>query len=309
MEFGKKRNKKKFPIKIFVVFFLIIFSLGLLIYLNFHFKTRNINIEFFDEKAENVDIKNSLNDLVRKNSNSFLGFVMLDEKNITKLLHDNYPIVGDIQISKSYKMDLSVSVKKNEEFFYTCVPESLGFLVNCMLGNIDGIYYQEIDSNATSTEEGSKKINIEINPKVLFDVASLKKVDSPDSLSGTRIYTKEDFLILREMINWMQKNAFKIGKVYVNELKIADIYTDFYTLKVNLDKGYADTVKDFELISRAGKLQEYINEDKEKIDYIDLSYKNKVFYKLKGESEVTTATTTTATTTTATTTASTTNIQ
>jgi hypothetical protein len=72
---------------------------------------------------------------------------------------------------------------------------------------------------------------MEVNTKALYSSATSKKIDAPDSLSGARIYTKEDFLILREIINWMLKNGYNIKKVYVDELRIVDIYTDFYKLK------------------------------------------------------------------------------
>jgi hypothetical protein len=148
-----------------------------------------------------------------------------------------------------------------------------------MSGNVDGAYYKDF----TEGEDGN--LDIEINPKVLYDAKTNVKVLVPDSLSGTRIYTREDFKILREILKWVEKNGFEVKKVYVDELKIVDIYTDFYKIKISLDKGYVNTVKDFEIISRTGNLQKYINDDKEKVDYVDLSYKNKVFYKLKNEVE------------------------
>lgn len=290
-----KKKRKGIPIKLILILLFVFIFFGGLIYLNLRLKVKNINVEIFPENIENQEIKTYVESLLRKSGNTFFGFLTTNDSNITKLTHDEYPIVSDVHISKTHRLDFNVVVKKNEEFFSTCVSPELGFLVTCMIGNVDGIYYKEIE--ATTTD--AKRLNIEVNPKVLFSVQDSKPLENIDSLSGTRIYTKEDFLILREMVNWMQKNGFKIEKVYVDELKIVSIKTDFYTLRVNLEKGYVDTVKDFELISRVGNLQKYINDEKEKIDYIDLSYKNKVFYKLKGESEIITETSTsTATTTT-----------
>jgi hypothetical protein len=287
------KSKKKFLyLKAGIYIFLIVFSIAGLVYLNFYLKVRNINIEFFDEKSENKDIKEYLNKELRSKANNFLGYLFLDKEELTARTHSEYFMVSGLEVSKNFRLDLSVAVRKNQEFFYTCIPEEEGFLVNCMLGNIDGVYYKEIDV------ADEKKINMEVNTKALYSSATSKKIDAPDSLSGARIYTKEDFLILREIINWMLKNGYNIKKVYVDELRIVDIYTDFYKLKVSLDKGYSDTVKDFELISRTGDLQKYINEDRSSLEYIDLSYKNKVFYRLKGASTSTETSTSTATSTT-----------
>jgi hypothetical protein len=157
-----------------------------------------------------------------------------------------------------------------------------------MRGNVDGEFYEGLDYdevNRLKNSSTTKLINIDINKKVLFDAVTLRKLDEPDSLSGSRIYTNSDFKVLREILKWVQKNGFQIKNVYVDELKIVVIQTELYKIKVNLDKGYVDTVKDFETISKTGDLQKYINEDKEKINYIDLSFKDKVFFKLKNDTD------------------------
>lgn len=279
-----KRKQKKFFLNPFflVSSFSVLFLFCLCTFLNFYLKPKNINITFFDDKAENVEIKTFTEKIIKDNSNTFLNCLLLNEEDISSKLHKEFPIISSVKISKKINLDLNVVVSKNEEFFYTCMGESSGFLVNCMLGNTDGEYYSGVEySDTINPQIMGKKISIEINTKALYDVESSEKVVEPDSLSSTRIYTKEDFKVLREIIRWMQKNGFEIKKVYVDELKVVDIYTELYALKINLDKGYVDTVKDFETISRTGNLQKYIDDEKENIAYIDLSYKNKVFYKLK----------------------------
>lgn len=278
----------------FLLFIVFVFGI---IYLNFYFKIRNVNYTFFDEKSENVDIQNFTSDLLQKQANNFLSFLFVDENDVYEKLHREFPIVSKVKISKNFSMNMNVVVSKNEEFFYTCVGEDSGFLVKCMIGNTDGEYYSGMDYDSTSTIATSSKISIEINPKVLFDMDTDKKIEEPDSLSGARIYTKEDFRVLREILKWVQKNGFEVQKVYVDELKIVDISTDHYKIRASLDKGYVDTIKDFETISKTGDLQKYINDDKGKINYIDLSYKNKVFFKLKSDTKTDIMSTTTASTT------------
>ncbi len=101
-----------------------------------------------------------------------------------------------------------------------------------------------------------------------------------------RIYRSKDFAVLKEIISYLQKNSFEIKEIYVNELKLVDINLGDYVIKINLDRDAGQTVDDFETISRAGNLQKYINDDKDAIDYIDLTYKNKVFFKLKGAKKI-----------------------
>lgn len=264
--------------------FVFVLFVILMTFLNYYFSVGSINISFFDDKAENIEIQKFTEKLVQTESTTFLKYLFLDEQYLTDKVHKEYPIVAKIQISKNINFNLNISISKNEEFFYTCVGEDSGFLVKCMMGNVDGFFYQGIDFDTVENlkkSTTSKLINIEINKKVLYDAVTLEKVVTPDSLSGTRIYEKEDFKVLREILKWVQKNGFTIKKVYVDELNIVEIETDVYNIIVNLDKGYVDTVKDFETISKTGNLQKYINDLKEEIGYIDLSYKDKVFYKLK----------------------------
>ena len=166
-------------------------------------------------------------------------------------------------------------VTKNKEFFYGCVPESSEFLITCMYGNEFGEFFKEF----FETDVNNKLIKFEVDAKVLLTSGEEKK--DFDSLSGTRIYKEADFLILKEIYLWLQKNGFEVEKIIVGELKIVKFVNRNYIVIVSLDKGYLETLKDFEIVSKAGKLEKYINEEQDKIDYIDLSFKNKVFWKLK----------------------------
>lgn len=288
---NRKRNKILFIKYIFTFFALIIFILTTL-FLNTYLKPRNITVNFFEESQENSEIKSYVESLVRNNSFTFWKFVFLREEKIGSQVKKEFPAVSSVKISKRMNMDLNIVISKNQEFFYTCVGEETAFLVRCMVGNTEGEFYKGIDFNDNAT---STILEIDVNPKVLYDVKDSKKLLEPDSLSGTRVYTSEDFRVLREILKWVQKNGFLVKRVYVDELKIVDIYTDIYKIKVSLDKGYVDTVKDFEIISKTGDLQKYVNDEKEKINYIDLSFKNKVFYKLKSDNASLTSTSSTST--------------
>jgi hypothetical protein len=262
-------------IKYFLYSCFIVLPIASIVYLNYIFKIQSIQIEFFDQKEENEEIKQYVINRILRNGNSFLNYVFLDQEILTKEVHEEFQMVREVRVSKNLGFGVEAKISKNEEFFYTCVEEDFGFVVDCMVGSTEGVYYK--DHSLGHPEN----INISIHKKVLYDAKTEVQIQEPDSLSGSRIYTKEDFKVLVELIRWVQKNGFEVQKVFVDDLKIVDIYTDVYKLKINLEKGYVNTVKDFEIVSRTGNLQKYIIEAKDKIDYIDLSYKDKVFYKLK----------------------------
>lgn len=252
-----------------------------------------MHVGFFDDKEENRELQTGISDMLRQKGTSILNYLLIDDDKVSVELHKEYPIISKVDISKTFGMDLNVSVKKNEEFFYTCMGDDSGFLVRCMLGNTDGEFYQEMENDNSTTS----KMRIDVVKKSLYDIQTQKKIDEPDSLSGTRIFTREDFSVLREFINYLLKNGFTVKSIQLDELKDADIYTDSYIIKISLPKGYVDSVKDFETVSKTGALEKYINGDKDLIDYVDISFKDKVFYKLKASTAETMSSTSTTTAT------------
>jgi hypothetical protein len=109
------KSKKKFLyLKAGIYIFLIVFSIAGLVYLNFYLKVRNINIEFFDEKSENKDIKEYLNKELRSKANNFLGYLFLDKEELTARTHSEYFMVSGLEVSKNFRLDLSVAVRRTK---------------------------------------------------------------------------------------------------------------------------------------------------------------------------------------------------
>lgn len=297
------KHIKKISYKIYAILFALFFVLAVSVYINYSFGVRNIEIEFFENSQnlqENQDIKNYIEREVRKNSATLLNIILLDNNLITKLTRDEYELVNRIDIDKklyfnSFKdfgVKLYAVVIKNDEFLFACVEEKSreNFLVWSMLGNSDGEFYKEVSEGVCEPDYKSSEpkplLKFVVHPKSLFSKLDQEKVSGADSLSGMRIYRSKDFAVLKEIISYLQKNSFEIKEIYVNELKLVNINLGDYIIKVNLDRDAGQTIDDFETISRAGKLQKYINDDKDAIDYIDLTYKNKVFFKLKGAKKI-----------------------
>jgi hypothetical protein len=238
---------------------------------------------------ENQAIRQLLLTEINKHADTFIDFMLLDNKLVTKLVRDEFQTVGRIDFSRKtyfnslgdFGVGLYAVVIKNDEYFVGCIEERNreNFLVWSMQGNSDGEFFKEVGEASC---ENSSLLKFTLHPKSLFGKETEDKIDGADSLSGMRIYRQKDFANLIEIIIYLQKNSFEIRNIYVNELKLVDIDLGDYVLKINLEKLPQDTIADFETISRAGKLQKYINEDKKAINYIDLTFKDKVFFKLKG---------------------------
>jgi hypothetical protein len=272
-------------------FFLLIFAL--LLFVNYSFKLLNVDIQFGDNLVENLEIKKQVEDEVNKNSKTLLDFIFLDNTLITKLVRDEFGIVDRVDFNKKiyfnsfrdFGIKLYGVVIKNDKYFYACVQEKdrENFLVWSMQGNSNGEFYEEINSEMCDKTDTGQSLGMRfvLHPKSIYERVGEEKIEGIDSLTGMRIYKMKDFQVLKELITYLQKNSFEVKNIFVNELKLAEINLGDYILKVNLEKKVEDTVADFETISRAGKLEKYINGDKKQIEYIDLTYKDKVFFKLK----------------------------
>ncbi len=297
------KHIKKISFKIYAVLFIIVVFLVLSIYVNYTFGVKKVEVEFFEnisQNTENLEVKNYIETQVYKNAGTLLNLLLLDNTLITKLTRDEYELVNRVDIDKKiyfsnigdFGIKLYVVVIKNDEFFYACVDEKNreSFLVWSMLGNSDGEFFKEIFQDKCESKldkpMSQKLVKLVVHPKALFCKADQEKVSGADSLSGMRIYRSKDFAVLKEIISYLQKNSFEIKEIYVNELKLVDIDLSDYILKINLDKDPKQTIDDFETISRAGKLQKYINDDKQSIQYIDLTFNDKVFFKLKGAKKI-----------------------
>lgn len=289
---------KKISWKIYLSVFVVLLLISSLVYINLKFGASKIEVEFFDTEilsAENLEIKGYIEREVVKNSGTLSDLFMLDNSLITKLVRDEYALVNRIDIVKKpyfnnlqdFGIKLYAVVIKNDEYFYVCVENKSreNFLVWSMLGNNDGEFYKEIPQEECESK-ARKLLRFTVDPKALFSKLDQEKVSGADSLSGMRIYRSKDFAVLKEIISYLQKNSFEIKEVYVNELKLVNINLGDYILKINLDRDPKQTIDDFETVSRAGKLQKYINDDKAAIDYIDLTFKSKVFFKLKGDKKI-----------------------
>lgn len=277
---------------------LVILIAGVSIYINYSFGVNKVEIEFFettDNRDENTAIKIYLEKELKKNSQTIINLFLLDSALITKLTKDEYELVNRVDLNRKlyfnsihdFGIKLYAVVVKNDEYFYACVLDEFksNFLVWSMLGNSDGEFYKEIPESMCQ-QYSNELIKLTVHPKALYSKTKQEKVPGADSLSGMRIYRSEDFVTLKEIVKYLQKNSFEIKEIRVGELRLVDIDLVDYVLKINLDKEPKATIEDFETISRAGKLQKYINEDKDAIDYIDLTYKNKVFFKLKSNKKI-----------------------
>lgn len=269
----QKNTLIKWALLVFLVTMIIVGT----IFANKHLKVASVNITFFDQEKENIDIKNFAENFIKQNSNTLFDFLFLNSNTLTKKLHEEFPIVDTVEINKNINMSADLVIIKNQKFFSTCMDGDQ-FLVRCALGNQAGSFYQEINSTASDT------LNIQIVPEAIYDTQTEVRLESPDSISLNRIYTKADFANLREVINYFKK-SYAVSRSEVGKLKVAKIYLNDFYIVINMTRSYIDTVKDFEIISRTGELKDYLNDKPKEILYVDLSYKNKVFFKLKSNLE------------------------
>lgn len=221
---------------------------------------------------------------------------LINISNISDLVKGQVDSVKEVKINRNFKGVMSVNVFTYEPKFVACESERQ-FLIACMYGEDDGIFYKESENGY----DDAKKIGIsyfEIDRGALMytdpDRNTPEDLQNIDSLVGTRIYTENDMRQVFALVNFFAKEGYILKKVTIKGLRVVEIETDKYLFVTSLEKGYDETVKDYEVLKTNPEANQIFG--KADLERIDLSYKNKIFYKVHVAATTSLLSTSTATT-------------
>lgn len=286
----KKRNRNIFwfaSISIFLILVLFVVLYILLFSHLFNVKSFSIYSEntTFTQK-EKAEIENILSDNFT-NKNIF----RLSEGDVSDDIKESYPDIKSVGLKRKLNGKMEVQLEKYVPAFVGCEKERQ-FLISCMFAEADGSFYKEaINEDRDAQEEGIYFFEIERDALSFVDPDknTLDQKLNIDSLEGTRLYGKEEMKQIFAYLNYFTRNNYHIKKAEVKKLKILELTTDKYAFVLSLEKGFDETIKDFEIFQNNEQTKTVLkNPDLERID---LSYRDKVFYKLHVASTTETDTT------------------
>lgn len=246
------------------------------------FKVKSIALSAGDGTSVlSVNNKSTLTELLNK---FYLGknIFLVNQDEVSGLLKNSSDTIKSAKLQKHFfSRDLVVEPIAYRPVLVACV-EDRQFLISCMFAEEDGVFYKE-SAGEDKDAKDNKVYFAEISPLAL--TLTDKRMDSfedrvnIDSLTGTSIYSEAEMKNLLPLLKYFTDEGYSIKKIHIKSLKIVEIETEKYLIRTSLEKGYAETVKDFELFKSSEKTKNVLsNVD---LQVLDLSYKDKIFYKLK----------------------------
>jgi hypothetical protein len=107
-------------IKYFLYSCFIVLPIASIVYLNYIFKIQSIQIEFFDQKEENEEIKQYVINRILRNGNSFLNYVFLDQEILTKEVHEEFQRVFSLDMD-NFSLEEKINAAKKTAKEYNCI--------------------------------------------------------------------------------------------------------------------------------------------------------------------------------------------
>jgi cell division septal protein FtsQ len=291
----KGRFKYKLKIFLYISFCVLLFALFCAIFLSSLFRVGSLKININgDLGAVSSESRLSLEEiLLGKN------ILFLNEDKVRDYLNSQYKNIQSINFSKSLSREIEIDVKLYEVKFIGCVLEE-GFLIPCMYADVNGIFFKEYEVDIEKenlekemiAEAKSKNIYyVEISAKALNYIKEDKvRADQKeiDSIVDTRLYNEKQIFALLQYVKWLESMNYKIQKIKAGNLQIIEIKTDKFNFKISLNKSFAETVSDFEVMQSQDFFKDILQnsldinyKSLDRLEYIDLSFRDKVFYKQK----------------------------
>jgi hypothetical protein len=261
------------------------------------FSVRGFNISSDDDgrvltNSEKDNIQKYLQDNY-KNKNIF----RLSESQMEESLKDNFEDVKEVTLDRTWSGLIKATVHAYKSAFVGCEKDRQ-FLISCMYAESDGIFYKEAAGEAEDARlHGVYFFEFDKDALALVesDKDTLENRLNSDSLVGMRLYSQEEMKKIFALLSYFERNGYFIKEVQIKGLKVVDIGTSKYTFVLSLTKGFDETIKDFEAFSSNEATKKVLlNPDLERID---LSFKDKIFYKLHVVATSTVLASTTSTTT------------
>ncbi len=273
-----KRRQAKLK-HFFISFCIFSFIFFILTFLFLYFgQVKKTDISFTENIKNNKDfqinISKSVTSFLEKQNILQKNFLFLNKDKLEKYLQDNFDDISKISLRRNINTSLSILIYTNKPTFFSCNSD---FAVECVLGNSDGVYYKELENKA---DVDSRVLEIDT------DIKNFQGEKNTDTFIGNRLLTESKFKLLFEIKKYFDQSDFKISKINIDQLEVASFFVPSYfaasenfNIRISLNKSFVETVKDFETLEKSVEFGNILKNKNSNLQYLDLSFKDKVFYK------------------------------
>ena len=253
--YSKRKNKRR-AFKIYL--FLVLVGLVGLAYTVFFSGLFDVDdVELVGLGVLNQErLQASINVFFEESQGKFIpikNWFFIPKEKLSQFLKKEYPIISEIQIKKEFPSSLILSLEEREPVFIVC---SQNQVIPCFYIDKEGIAYQDAPKTEgilISVVETEREFN---QGEVLFEPLLIENL----------IEFRE---LLRARLNLPTK------RIIADEDIVFETY-DGWQIRMAADSPFPERFEDLVLL-----LNSEIKEERENLEYIDLTLPNRAYYKLK----------------------------
>lgn len=251
-----KRKKKRKVLKIYL--FLVLTGLAGLAYAILFSGLFDIdNIELEGLGVINQErLQASINVFFEESQGKFIpikNWFFIPKEKLTQFLKEEYPIVREIKIKKEFPNSLILSLDEREPIFIVC-SQNQG--TPCFYIDKEGIAYQDAPKT-----EGS----------LISIIETEREFNQGEVLFGPLLI--ENLIEFRELLRIGLNLPIK--KIITDGDIVFETY-DGWQIRMAADTHFSERFEDLVLL-----LNSEIKEERENLEYIDLTLPNRAYYKIK----------------------------
>ena len=257
----KKKKKKVIKIKIYLTVFFVILALTGLIFLSRLQSTLISNVQISGTLfVEQSEIEQKTNTILNKN---FLWIIPLKniflfpKQTLVQSIKEN-PAVVSVKIKKNFPNTLIIEIVEQEkQVIYCTTPEK----TECMYVNKDGFIYAQV-----------KDIIIPEQEILIFNEKENKKIEE-------QILDQKKYEEIILFVKNLARQEIKIKEIYIRTDSTIDFISRTDTRLVT--SMFDEFEKDFRNLVALFEQNILTKDQLSQVEYIDLRFGNKVFYKNK----------------------------
>lgn len=216
-----------------------------------------VSVDLIKEKAAEIISRKIAGLFPRRN------FFLIPEKEIKKEVEENFLRVKNAEVRKKIFSGLFIKIEERQNKAIVCSGQ------NCSFADENGFVFEK----APDFSEG---IFLKIyDQRTVFDYSAMSS--STEDFFGKNILPKNDFSMLLNFSGLMEKIKTEPSKIILKNDNVYEVYTD-ENWRIILN-GKNEPKRS--LVNLAAALQSQIKENRHILDYVDLRFGNKVYYKYR----------------------------
>jgi len=263
----KRPSKKVFFGAVAVLVIILIITGVCLLLLSSRFQIKYVEVSGM-EKLGAEDIKSTASEFLKGNYKFFIprsSFFLAGSEDLSQKLQENFYLIDSVSVSKKFPDKVIISIKERTPFGIFCKKES-----GIEAGGGNCAY---IDKNGFAYDE-APFFRGAIFMKISKDVSEIKI--GSRALEPVLMERMENFAEELKRVTGLETTGFELFSKIPREARVAT--SEGFKIYLNHDDDFKKVLQVLKTV-----LDQEIKDKRSNLEYIDLRFGNKVFYKFKNQ--------------------------